>query len=82
MILVKAEWMQEANCRGMPADFFHPPAGHSRRISTQIRAVCAECPVIEPCRQMAVDDWTLQGYWGGLSARDRLQVRNRMRMVS
>ncbi len=65
-------WMREAACRKpehRAVDFF-PPRGQS---TTPALAVCATCPVIEPCRRWACDPVTplLAGIAGGMTANAR-----------
>lgn len=74
MIFQRADWMEHANCRGMDPEFFHPTRGQAFE---HIIKVCADCPVIDPCREMGLEDYTLRGYWGGLSERERRIERQR-----
>jgi WhiB family transcriptional regulator, redox-sensing transcriptional regulator len=71
---VMSDWMESAECRGMDPELFHPTRGE---VSGHIKAVCRECPVIHPCREMGIDDPSLHGVWGGLSERERRVERHR-----
>lgn len=73
----RADWMVHASCRGMDPEYFHPPRGTTHRVERSIRALCAECPVSKPCGEMAIEDHTLSGYWGGMSERERRAIRAR-----
>jgi WhiB family redox-sensing transcriptional regulator len=63
-------WMPQAACRGMNPDTFHPSRGESVR---ELKAICAECPVIDPCREYGISE--KHGIWGGLSERERRTLR-------
>ena len=76
MIFDKAEWMKDGNCRGFDPEFFHPKRGQAVE---HIKAVCKDCPVLDPCRKMALEDHTLRGVWGGLSESQRRDYRQRRR---
>ncbi|MGH9291913.1 MAG: WhiB family transcriptional regulator, partial [Acidimicrobiales bacterium] len=39
------------------------------------RAICAGCPVVEPCLRAGMGE--AFGMWGGLSPRERQQLRRR-----
>jgi len=68
----RADWMVHANCRGIDTDFFHPRRGQA---TDHIKAVCKDCPVLDACRKMALEDHTLRGVWGGLSEAQRRDYR-------
>lgn len=40
-----------------------------------MRAVCRNCPELEPCREFALAQYRIVGFWGGLSARERRTIR-------
>ena len=62
----------------MDPDLVHPKRGE---VSARAIAVCSVCPVKVPCRNMGLEDQSLQGVWGGLSVRDRRVYRS-VRRVS
>jgi WhiB family redox-sensing transcriptional regulator len=68
-----SEWRQDAACidRVGEVDFF-PARGESTR---DAKAVCAGCPVQKPCLEYALQWHVLHGVWGGLSERERRQLR-------
>ena len=69
-------WMSDAACRHMPAELFFPEEGG--RISDRAgKAVCAECPTRIRCLEYAVVTRQHVGIWGGLSERQRLNMRRR-----
>ncbi|WP_194821273.1 WhiB family transcriptional regulator [Micromonospora sp. S-DT3-3-22] len=65
-------WHEQANCRGTDTDEFYPDKGGTTRTAKRI---CARCPVQAECRQDAIDRREPFGVWGGLSERERRQVR-------
>ena len=62
-------------CRGADCNlFFHPegergPARVAREAAA--KAVCARCPVVDPCRAHALATREPYGVWGGMSESDR-----------
>lgn len=67
-------WQRHAACRGEPTELFFPERGEP---TEPARAICAGCPVREPCLQEALTHDTLAdiGIWGGTSARERRDLR-------
>ncbi len=66
-------WMNEAACQGRTPLFFGIAGERpERRLRREARArkVCATCPVLEPCRQMARMNGE-NGFWGGESEEER-----------
>lgn len=63
-----AEWVTRGACRGMDPAIFYPTddAGHG-----EAKAVCARCPVRQPCLDLAMARGEQHGIWGGLSAAER-----------
>jgi WhiB family redox-sensing transcriptional regulator len=62
--------------------FFHPwgERGPSRdQRVVRAKEVCASCPVIDACRQHALEVQEQYGVWGGLSEEERLVLLNRGR---
>jgi WhiB family transcriptional regulator, redox-sensing transcriptional regulator len=66
-------WMGEAACAGRTQLFFglagERPERRTRR-EARARKVCATCPVIAPCREMARRNGE-NGFWGGESEEER-----------
>lgn len=67
-----APWRQQASCRGLDPELFFPERGAP---SQRAKAVCATCPVREPCRDFAIENGEKFGIWGALSERQRRAVR-------
>jgi WhiB family redox-sensing transcriptional regulator len=71
------EWTAQAACRGLTHLFAGPPGerpGPRGRRETRALAVCASCPVVEPCRRHA-DTHVVEGVWGGETPTQRAQRR-------
>ena len=69
-------WQVKAACRGPQAAVFFPPSHFERKDEKQERerrakAICAECPVREPCKEYAIDIREPHGIWGGLNEVER-----------
>jgi WhiB family redox-sensing transcriptional regulator len=68
-------WRRQALCWGVETAVFFPaederlPQRHRReRVA---KAICAACPVRQPCADYALVHRELYGVWGGLSEADR-----------
>lgn len=70
------DWALAAACRGADPDIFFVEVGGS---IARAKAICAGCPVIEPCRDHAVRWNEPAGVWGGLSVQARRVERKRLR---
>lgn len=66
-------WQHEAECvhHAGEVDFF-PARGESVR---DAKAVCARCPVRQECLDFALRTKVAHGVWGGLSERERRNLR-------
>ena len=69
------EWIRQALCAQVgPVEFF-PNAGQS---ATAAKSVCRKCPVQLECLNYAITSPTaLHGIWGGTSAVERRDLRQR-----
>ena len=69
------EWQFDGSCRREnPDDFFHPDGerGSSRRNrDSAAKAVCRSCPVLQTCREHALQVHEPYGVWGGLTEHER-----------
>ncbi len=78
-----AEWMDDAACKGETDLFFGnglERGGRRHNTVAKAKAICAECPVIDPCREHAVR-YESYGIWGGMSQR-QLKAERRRRGIS
>jgi len=68
-----ATWQQYAECVNYAGEVdFFPARGESVR---DAKAVCAACPVREECLDFALRTKVAHGIWGGLSERERRNLR-------
>lgn len=74
-----ADWRQHASCRGVDPDLFYPSRGEA---STPAKEICGTCPVQDECREYALDNDEKFGIWGGLSEKQRRQLRRTRREAS
>lgn len=72
------EWQFNGACRTAdPLLFFHPDGergGARRRREQRAKQVCASCPVINECREYALNTAEAYGVWGGLTEEERATV--------
>lgn len=81
-ILEAWDWQVRGACRGMDSSFFFHPDGERgprrEQRAARAKAICARCPVIEPCRTHALAAREPYGVWGGLTEDERrVLVRSR-----
>jgi len=69
------DWRLDGSCRHQDPDvFFHPehergPTRRNRDIAA--KAVCLDCPVLQRCREHALQVREPYGVWGGLTEPER-----------
>jgi WhiB family transcriptional regulator, redox-sensing transcriptional regulator len=73
-----ATWRQQARCRGVDPDAFYP-VSEDESAAEPAKAVCALCPVREPCLEYALTVREKHGVWGGLTERERRRILRRRR---
>lgn len=64
------DWRSQAACRGMDTKLFFPERGHALP-----KTPCAACPVKAECLAFALDNREKFGCWGGMSERQRVNLR-------
>lgn len=72
---LREPWMDDALCAEVDPDVFFPEKGGSTR---DAKKVCAACPVRAMCLDYALANKEYIGIWGGLSERERRQLRRSM----
>lgn len=75
-------WRDQAACIGSDDLFYSAadePKGERRRKEEKAKAICATCPILDTCRQFAMDSEELYGVWGGLTESDRHKLAGRHR---
>ena len=72
------DWQLKGLCRGRNSTvFFHPDNERgSARAARESRAkeICRRCPVLQQCRQHALDAQEPYGVWGGMGEDERRQI--------
>jgi WhiB family transcriptional regulator, redox-sensing transcriptional regulator len=74
-------WRQYARCLGADPELFYPPS-ESDDGSLEAKAICAVCPVREPCLDHAINAREKQGVWGGLDERERRRLVRQRRKTA
>lgn len=69
------DWRLLGKCREHDPELWFPPRGGS---SKQARAICRTCPVLQTCRQWAIDHNEAGGVWGDTNERERRALRRLM----
>lgn len=72
LFMDRAEWMADANCRGVEARLFFPERDED---AGRVKAICRECDVQAECLAFALNSGEHFGIWGGLSERERRRLR-------
>jgi WhiB family redox-sensing transcriptional regulator len=67
-------WRDQAACPGVDPNVMVPRVENDVTTEAALR-VCAGCPVREPCLAAALKDPNLLGVWGGLTTRERRELR-------
>ncbi|MGW1543648.1 WhiB family transcriptional regulator [Streptomyces sp. NPDC002309] len=65
-------WQAEALCAQTGSDFFFPEPGSSVR---EAKRICGLCEMRAVCLDYALTNDERFGVWGGLSEKERLQLR-------
>lgn len=65
-------WQEQALCAQTGADFFFPEPGSSVR---EAKRICGLCESRSACLRYALDNDERFGVWGGLSEKERMQLR-------
>lgn len=64
-------WIDLGECRNHPPEVFFPAPGGDERTGL---AVCAQCPVQNPCLDYALRANERWGIWGGMTQRARRRL--------
>lgn len=80
-VIESYEWQYEGSCAHLDSDtFFSPDAERgAKRIAREenAKSICRTCPVIERCRQHALETREPYGVWGGMTAGERMRLIER-----
>ncbi len=78
-------WQIEGSCRGLDPDLFFVESerGSVRdKHVARAKAICAECPVMQSCREHGLNTQEAYGIWGGLTRHERQATLRRQRWTS
>jgi WhiB family redox-sensing transcriptional regulator len=79
------DWWRNAACRGTDTSLFYHPEDERgifrRRREREAKAICAGCPVRQPCLEWALTRPETHGIWGGLTAEERADRRHERDMT-
>ena len=64
-------WRQRAACSGVDPDIFYPASDEE---AIAAKAICAQCPVRQPCLEYALTNRERDGIWGGATERERRRL--------
>jgi WhiB family transcriptional regulator, redox-sensing transcriptional regulator len=70
-IAARIDWADDAACRGMNPDWWHPERGRRNPNVAKAIAICKACPVIAACRDHAARH-ERQGIWAGVDLTGRV----------
>ncbi len=65
-------WRRQAACKGLDPSIFYPADDDDECLDA--KAVCAQCPVIDPCLEHALTIREKVGIWGGCTERERRRI--------
>lgn len=71
------DWVEDALCNPMTADYFFSLTPSDRNTALQI---CEHCPVKDECGEWAIPR-EVQGIWGGLTEEERARRRRELRSI-
>jgi WhiB family transcriptional regulator, redox-sensing transcriptional regulator len=74
-------WRDQAACRSVDGEIFFPIGETGTAVRLQImqaKTLCRSCPVLDKCREWAIDDLP-DGIAGGLTADERRDIRRNRR---
>ncbi|MBI1377366.1 MAG: hypothetical protein GC157_07785 [Frankiales bacterium] len=70
------QW-SDAACRDASPDVFFPLSPHDLTSRREALSWCAVCPIVDPCREVALRDPSIVGIWGGTDELERSRLRGR-----
>jgi WhiB family redox-sensing transcriptional regulator len=67
---VEASWRDLAACKGLVTAEYDPFFAGSDEADREAKAICATCPVADPCLAFAIRTGQLWGIWGGKNPKE------------
>jgi WhiB family transcriptional regulator, redox-sensing transcriptional regulator len=72
-------WVEDAACKGMDVNLFFPELGKSHISEKVVKPICNSCPVQQSCLNYALKNDLNNGYYGGLSGKQRRIIKSKRR---
>jgi len=70
-----SKWMQDALCREVGGDLWHPDDGDGQTyLINRALEVCHRCPVELQCLRYALENREMYGVWGGTTQSQRKKL--------
>jgi WhiB family redox-sensing transcriptional regulator len=75
-LLEAPEWFARAACRGSTPTLFYPEQHTGPYFDVrEAKAICAGCLARQDCLDFALDRFETIGIWGGLTPKERREVK-------
>ena len=71
-----SDWRDRAACRAHDGELWFPASSHPDAWE-EPRRICGACPVIDDCREWAIEARVGHGMWGGLTPGELEALRRR-----
>ncbi|MGI8700163.1 MAG: WhiB family transcriptional regulator [Nocardioidaceae bacterium] len=85
-VIEQWDWQYSGVCRSVDPDVFFPPDSERgpvrQRRESQAKQYCRDCPVLQRCREHALQVHEPYGVWGGLTPRERERILHEVREPS
>jgi len=77
----RADWRKAGACARADPDLFFPISSTGRALGqiAKAKAICAACPVRQPCLDFALEHDLAHGIWGGTTPAERQEQRRERR---
>lgn len=76
-VVSSPEWTRRALCAEVDPNIFFPEIGENVSV---VKKICKACDVREECLKYSLDNDERFGIWGGLSEKNRRQLRARKKL--
>jgi WhiB family transcriptional regulator, redox-sensing transcriptional regulator len=71
----RPDWYYDAVCSSVDPDLWFPEQEDGRNTTTAAKSICRTCPAVQLCAEYAITRPDLDGVWGGLTDRERKDIR-------
>ena len=79
-INIRELYTGEARCEELGLDLFFPIRNEASDTTRQIKKFCQGCALLIKCRDYGLQN-QVHGIWGGLTNRERVEIRARLKIV-